>query len=75
MVAATAARRHLVDVRAWLQDHGLGDYAEVFASNDIDAEVLRTLTADDLKELGVTSLGHRWPRRIHESDSTCQGSS
>ena len=48
-----------MDVRAWLQDHGLGDYAEVFASNDIDAEVLRTLTADDLKELGVASLGHR----------------
>ena len=48
-----------MDVRAWLEDHGLGQYAEVFASNDIDAEVLRTLTADDLKELGVASLGHR----------------
>ena len=48
-----------MDVRAWLEDHGLGRYAEVFASNDVDAEVLRTLTADDLKELGVASLGHR----------------
>jgi class 3 adenylate cyclase/pimeloyl-ACP methyl ester carboxylesterase len=48
-----------VDVRAWLQDHGLSQYAEAFASNDVDAEVLRTLTADDLRELGVTSLGHR----------------
>jgi class 3 adenylate cyclase/pimeloyl-ACP methyl ester carboxylesterase len=48
-----------VDVRAWLEDHGLGQYAEAFASNDVDAEVLRTLTADDLKELGVASLGHR----------------
>jgi class 3 adenylate cyclase/pimeloyl-ACP methyl ester carboxylesterase len=48
-----------MDVRAWLGDHGLGQYAEVFASNDVDAEVLRTLTADDLKELGVASLGHR----------------
>jgi class 3 adenylate cyclase/pimeloyl-ACP methyl ester carboxylesterase len=48
-----------VDVRAWLEDHGLGQYAEGFASNDVDAEVLRTLTADDLKELGVASLGHR----------------
>ncbi|HEY7599025.1 MAG TPA: adenylate/guanylate cyclase domain-containing protein, partial [Candidatus Limnocylindrales bacterium] len=34
-------------------------YAEAFAANDIDASVLRTLNADDLKELGVTSLGHR----------------
>jgi class 3 adenylate cyclase/pimeloyl-ACP methyl ester carboxylesterase len=52
-------RRAAVDVRAWLQDHGLGQYADAFASNDVDAEVLRTLTADDLKELGVASLGHR----------------
>jgi class 3 adenylate cyclase/pimeloyl-ACP methyl ester carboxylesterase len=48
-----------VDVRAWLEGHDLGQYVEVFASNDIDAEVLCTLTADDLKELGVASLGHR----------------
>jgi class 3 adenylate cyclase/pimeloyl-ACP methyl ester carboxylesterase len=48
-----------VDVRAWLEDHGLGQYAEAFASNDVDAAVLRTLTADDLKELGIASLGHR----------------
>ncbi|HSA81838.1 MAG TPA: alpha/beta fold hydrolase [Geminicoccaceae bacterium] len=48
-----------MDVRAWLEDQGLGQYAEGFASNDVDAEVLRTLTADDLKELGVVSLGHR----------------
>jgi class 3 adenylate cyclase len=48
-----------VDVRVWLEDHGLGQYAEAFASNDVDAEVLRTLTGDDLKELGVASLGHR----------------
>jgi class 3 adenylate cyclase len=48
-----------VDIRAWRQGHDLGQYAEVFASNDIDAEILRALTADDLKELGVASLGHR----------------
>src|SRR5918996_2927787 len=48
-----------MDVRAWLGEHGLGQYVEEFASNDIDAEVLRTLTADDLKELGIASLGHR----------------
>jgi hypothetical protein len=48
-----------LDVRAWLESHDLGQYAEVFAANDIDAEVLRTLTAEYLKELGITSLGHR----------------
>jgi hypothetical protein len=48
-----------VDVRVWLEEYGLGRYAEAFASNDVDAEVVRTLAADDLKELGVASLGHR----------------
>jgi len=28
-------------------------------ANDIDGEVLRRLTADDLRELGVASIGHR----------------
>ena len=59
MMVANGHARTAVDVRAWLEDHGLGQYAEAFASNDVDAEVLRTLTADDLKELGVASLGHR----------------
>ena len=48
-----------MDVRVWLDGLGLGQYAEAFAQNDIDAETLRELTGDDLKELGVTSLGHR----------------
>ena len=59
MMVANGHARTAVDVRTWLEDHGLGQYAEAFASNDVDAEVLRTLTTDDLKELGVTSLGHR----------------
>jgi class 3 adenylate cyclase/tetratricopeptide (TPR) repeat protein len=37
----------------------LGRYAETFAENDIDGALLRELTAEDLKELGVSSLGHR----------------
>jgi hypothetical protein len=48
-----------LDIAAWLTDLGLGRYIEAFEANDIDAAVLSTLHADDLKELGVTSLGHR----------------
>ena len=48
-----------MDVRGWLETNGLGQYAEAFAANHVDAAVLRTLTAADLKELGVASLGHR----------------
>src|SRR6204780_503951 len=43
----------------WLQKLGLGQYAQRFAENDINFTVLPHLTDQDLKELGVTSLGHR----------------
>lgn len=48
-----------MDVAGWLVRLGLGQYAPSFAANDIDGAALPTLTADDLKELGVASLGHR----------------
>ena len=42
----------------WLEKLGLSEYADRFAENDVDTSVLRHLTDQDLKELGV-SLGHR----------------
>jgi len=48
-----------VDISAWLQGLGLERYEEAFESNDIDAEILPKLTADDLIGLGITSIGHR----------------
>ena len=49
----------MIDVRGWLAEHGLEQYAEAFTENAIDGESLRTLSDDDLKELGVKALGHR----------------
>jgi class 3 adenylate cyclase/tetratricopeptide (TPR) repeat protein len=46
------------DISCWLEGIGLGQYAEVFARNDIDIGILPELSEDDLKELGL-SLGHR----------------
>src|SRR6516225_7694110 len=43
----------------WLDKLGLGQYAPRFAENDISFGILPHLTDQDLKELGVTSLGHR----------------
>jgi class 3 adenylate cyclase len=43
----------------WLQKLGLGQYAHRFAENDINFGILPYLTDQDLKELGITSLGHR----------------
>ena len=48
-----------MDIVVWLRSLGLGKYEAVFRDNDIDETVLPNLTAEDLKELGVASLGHR----------------
>ena len=45
-------------IRQWLEELGLPQYAEAFEANDIDVDVLHTLTDQDLQELGV-SLGNR----------------
>jgi hypothetical protein len=42
----------------WLKKLGMSEYAQRFAENDIDADVLPKSTDQDLKDLGV-SLGHR----------------
>src|SRR3984957_20594450 len=48
-----------MDVGDWLRGLGLSEYEPAFRDNQIDSEVLPKLTGDDLKELGVTSVGHR----------------
>src|ERR1044071_1783703 len=48
-----------MNIAAWLQDLGLQHYVQVFRDNDIDAEVLPKLTAEDLINIGVISVGHR----------------
>src|SRR5499427_4772377 len=48
-------------ITEWLASIGLSEYAQRFADNGIDLSVIRDLTEQDLKDLGVL-LGHR--RRI-----------
>ena len=48
-----------MDVVVWLRSLGLGQYEAVFRENEIDETVLPRLTQENLKELGVTALGHR----------------
>ena len=48
-----------IEITNWLQGLGLEQYASAFHDNAIDAEVLRELTADDLKDLGISLVGHR----------------
>ena len=48
-----------MEIAAWLKCLGLEQYAQAFRENDVDARVLPDLTADDLRDIGVTSIGHR----------------
>ena len=43
----------------WLRSLGLGKYEAAFRENEIDEAVLPNLTAEDLKDLGVSIVGHR----------------
>jgi class 3 adenylate cyclase/ABC-type lipoprotein export system ATPase subunit len=54
-----ARARHIMDVAVWLRSLSLGQYEAAFRDNEVDDSVLPNLTAEDLKELGVTALGHR----------------
>ena len=40
-------------IAEWLASLGLGEYAQRFADNAIDLSVIRDLTEQDLKDLGV----------------------
>jgi class 3 adenylate cyclase/predicted ATPase len=46
-------------VSEWLEQLGLEQYASNFSDNDIDAQLLAQLKDADLKEIGISSLGHR----------------
>ena len=48
-----------MDIGSWLRNLGLGKYEAAFRDNEIDGTVLPSLTHENLKELGVSALGHR----------------
>ena len=43
----------------WLSQVGMHEYAQRFAENGIDLDIVTELTDQDLEKIGVTSLGHR----------------
>jgi class 3 adenylate cyclase len=48
-----------MDIGHWLRELGLEQYELTFRANAIDGAVLLTLKAEDLKDLGVSLVGHR----------------
>jgi len=59
------------EVCAWLENLQLGEYADKFVSHDIRGRELLTLARRDLKELGITKVGHvkRILQAIHDLNS------
>lgn len=47
------------NIRNWLEGIGLAELTVNFEENHITPDVLHTLDVDDLREMGITSLGHR----------------
>jgi class 3 adenylate cyclase len=48
-----------MDIVVWLRSLGLGKYEAAFRENEIDETILPNLTTEDLKDLGVSIVGHR----------------
>jgi class 3 adenylate cyclase/predicted ATPase len=46
-------------VRKWLEAIGVGQYADAFEANDIDMDLLTQVDDQMLKDIGVSSAGHR----------------
>jgi hypothetical protein len=51
-------RASMCRAAAWLEELGLGQYAQVFAEQSIDFSIISDLTEGDLEKLGIL-LGHR----------------
>ena len=47
------------EIRTWLDGIGLAQYANAFETNDIDIDLLRQVDDQVLKDIGVSSAGHR----------------
>src|SRR6516165_2771829 len=59
-----------MQIADWLEKLGMSEYAQLFAENRIDFSVLRDLTEQDLKDLGVI-LGDR--RKILRAIAALEG--
>ena len=47
------------EIQKWLEAIGLAQYGDAFETNDIDMDLLRQIDDQALRDLGMTSAGHR----------------
>jgi hypothetical protein len=48
-----------MDIEKWLRSLGLQQYIAAFRENNVEADLVARLTAEDLKDIGVSSVSHR----------------
>ena len=48
-----------MDMGGWLRSLGLEQYEAAFRENGIDEQALRHVTAEDLRQIGVSTVGDR----------------
>ncbi|MCP5157287.1 MAG: AAA family ATPase, partial [Ectothiorhodospiraceae bacterium] len=60
-----------VDAASWLRSIGLGQYAELFASERIDLDGIREVSDEQLRGLGIQSHAHR--RKLMAEVETLRG--
>lgn len=53
--------KHRMDmnIESWLRSIGMERYASAFQDHEIEADLLSSITSADLREIGVSSVGHR----------------
>jgi hypothetical protein len=60
-----------MDVGGWLRGLGLDRYEGKYRDGNIDLDVLPQLTADDLKDIGVSAVGNQ--RRLLAAFAALEG--
>jgi SAM domain (Sterile alpha motif) len=63
-----------IDIVVWLRSLGLGKYEAAFRENEITEKVLN-LTAEDLKELGISIVGHRRVEKVESLEAERENAS
>jgi hypothetical protein len=49
----------MMNVADWLRALDLGQYETAFHENSVTADILPNLTSEDLRDLGISRVGHR----------------
>src|ERR1700676_3017899 len=70
-LADLPAGRTVMSVGNWLRTLGLERYEEAFRENSVTADLIPSLTAEDLKDLGITAVGDR--RRLLDAAAALRG--